>query len=285
MERSGDAGHVELSAVVMVFNERKTIARCLDALVAACDEVVVVDDVSTDGTWEYLQSRGDVRAVQHKHTTFAAQREYGKSLARGRWVLTMDADEYVSPALAAAIRQAIRRPDAPDGFYIWWRTPYPPSLVGASWSKHPRLVRTDRCRWVQTDNPHSPLDMTGLRMEVLSGAHMEHAPLPNLATALRKSINRSLIVATQERAVGRRTNGLKLFGSTLARFLKMYVRGGAWRHGTSGFIMACAAAFEAFAKQAFLYETPLQAAEQLQDGGPGSYPQGTRFASPRAEAP
>src|SRR5450755_3008271 len=92
---------VELSAVVMVYNERSTLGRCLDA-VAFCDEVVVVDDVSTDGTWEYLRTRSVV-AVQNRHTTFAAQREYGKSLAHGQWILTMDADEYVSAELALAI--------------------------------------------------------------------------------------------------------------------------------------------------------------------------------------
>lgn len=273
MEPSRPEGEVLLSAVVLVFNERRTLPRCLDALVALCDEVVVVDDVSTDGTWEYLQARTDVRAVQHRHTTFAAQREYGKALARGRWVLSMDGDEFVTPELARAIRGALGRPDAPDGFYLRRRNRVPATLEGHVWSKHPRLVRAARCVWQETDSPHSPLVVEGLRMEVLEGGFLEHEALPNLATALRKSINRSVIVAAQERARGRRSGVLRVVGSTVGRFLKMYLRQGAWRHGRDGFLVACAAAFEAFAKHAFLCEQP-QEAEALMDGGPGSYPKG-----------
>ena len=192
----------EISAVVMCFNEKRVIARCLDAL-AFCDEIVVVDDCSTDGTWELLQARAGVRSFQHRHTTFAAQRQYGKDRATGRWILTMDADEYVTPELAALIRAAIRRPDAPDVFEIRRNNPYPRTLRGAFWTKHPRLVRAEKCRWLVTDDPHSPLDLAGLRVEVLEGAHLEHEPLPDVATMLRKNVNRSLIVAALDRALER----------------------------------------------------------------------------------
>lgn len=266
----------ELSAVVMCFNEVSVIERCLDAL-SFCDEIVVVDDCSTDGTWELLKAREGIRAIQHRHTTFAAQRQLGKDAAHGRWILTMDADEYVTPELAASIRAAIARPDAPDGFYLRRRNPYPGTLRGHGWTAHPRLIRADRCRWQVTDNPHSPLETAGLRLETLSPGHLEHEPLPDLATMLRKSINRSLIVSAQERARGRRRGGLRLLASVLARFLKAWLGDGGWRFGADGLVISAAVAFEAYAKQAFLLETPRRAMEQLQDGGPGSYPQGTSF--------
>ncbi len=275
---SRTAGELQLSAVVMCFNEVRVLGRCLDAL-AFCDERVVVDDCSTDGTWELLEARADVRAIRHRHTTFAAQRQLGKDAALGRWILTMDADEYVTPELALAIRRAIARPDAPDGFHLLRRNPYPATLRGHGWTRHPRLIRAERCRWIVTDNPHSPLDLEGLRMETLEGGHLEHEPLPDLATMLRKSINRSLIMSTLDRARGRPAGGLRLVGSCLARFLKFYLREGAWRFGGSGLAMALAVAFEAYAKQAFLLETPLTGAEAQQDGGPGSFPAGVPFVS------
>ena len=268
----------ELSAVVMCFNEKRTIERCLDSL-SFCDEIVVVDDCSTDGTWELLQERKDVRAFQHRHTTFAAQRQYGKDRATGRWILTMDADEYVARALAEAIRAAIRRPDAPDVYEIRRRNPYPRTLRGAFWTKHPRLVRAEKCRWVVTDNPHSPLDTAGLRVEVLEGAFLEHEPLPDVATMLRKNVNRSLIVAALDKAGGRRGGMLPLLGSSLGRFLKYFFREGAWRYGADGLIFAAACGFEAFAKQAFLVERQEKPLESMQDGGPGSYPAGTTFVT------
>src|SRR4051794_36022313 len=99
----GNAARV--SAVVLCFNERERIEACVRAL-AFCDEIVVVDDASTDGTWELLQTL-PVRAIQHRHETFALQREYGNAAASGEWVLSIDADEVVTPELATAIRAAV----------------------------------------------------------------------------------------------------------------------------------------------------------------------------------
>ena len=262
----------------MCFNEKRVIGRCLEAL-AFCDEIVVVDDCSTDGTWELLQGWPKVKAIQHRHTTFAAQRQLGKDAAAGRWILTMDADEYVTDELASAIRSAISRKDAPDGFYLRRRNPYPRTLKGHFWTRHPRLIRADRCEWEVTDNPHSPLRLEGLRMETLQGAHLEHEPLPDLATMLRKSINRSLIMATLDRARGRPSGSLRMLASSFGRFAKFYFREGAWRFGIDGLSMAVAIGFEAWAKQAFLAEAPIDGVESLQDGGPGSYPSGTSFVT------
>ena len=270
---------VELSAVIMAFNEKRTLGRTIEHLRAFCDEIIVVDDVSTDGTWELLQAMEGVRSVQHRHTTFAAQREYGKSLAKGRWVLTMDADEYVTPALATAIRREISKSDAPDGFFLKWKTPWPPGLTGHTWSVHPRLVRADKCRWVVTDDPHSPLDLTGLSMRVLDEGHVDHEPIADLASALRKAINRSLIQASQARAAGRKGSVLKLLASSWARFMRVYFLEGAWRFGGDGIVWAGVQAFSPFSKYAFLLERPVTPAEALQDGGPGSYPKGSQFVT------
>jgi glycosyltransferase involved in cell wall biosynthesis len=275
---SNPSAEVELSAAIMVFNGRKTLERCLDAL-AFCDEICVVDDVSTDGTWEWLNARAEqdpkLRVFQHRHTTFGAQRQYVKDLTRGRWVLTIDADEYANPTLAEAIRTAIRRPDAPDGFYVRLCTPYPQGLQGARWSQHPRLVQRKKCHWAQDDSPHSPLKMEGLRFEVLSGGHMTHEPLEGMAQQLRKIINRNLIVAAQGAARGRRPGAWKIFSSALGRFFKAYVRQGGWRQGADGFVFACLDAFEGFTKYAFMRAHAPENATRAIDGGPGSYPDGT----------
>lgn len=269
---------IELSAVVMCFNERAVISSCLDAL-GFCDEIVVVDDCSTDGTWELLQLRPDVRAFQNRHTTFAAQREYGKARARGRWVLILDADETVTPELARAIRDTISRPDAADAYLLPWRNLYPETLTGDFFDEHLRLVRAEKCRWIPTDDPHSPLDLTGLRISRIRDGHVIHAAPPSVAFLLRKMVNRSLITSTQARAKGRSGGGWKLLGSTLARFVKLYVKRRAWRHGAAGVVMAGVWAFEAYTKHAFLLESPTVSPEALQDGGAGSYPPGTQFVT------
>jgi glycosyltransferase involved in cell wall biosynthesis len=281
---SAASGNCELSAVMIVYNGIRTVGRALDSL-RFCDEIVVLDDCSTDGTWEYLQTRKDLRLYQRRHTTMAGQREYVTSLARGRWILTIDSDEYVTPRLAETIREAISQTEAPDGFYLLWRNPYPPTLRGELWGKHPRLMRAGRARWVQSDHLHSPLDFAGIRMGLLTAGHVEHQPLPNLAAVLRKYINKSAIMATQERAHGVRGSGIRLLLSTFGRFLKFYFVYGGWRYGASGLAMSCSHAFEAFSKQAFLIEAPVAEPEELQDGGPGSFPSGVRFSAPKEPPP
>ncbi|MDF1565124.1 MAG: glycosyltransferase family 2 protein [Deltaproteobacteria bacterium] len=264
---------VELSAAIMVFNGVELIERCVESL-AFCDEIVVVDDMSTDGTWELLQ-RLPVKARQHAHTTFAAQRALARDLSCGRWVLTIDADETITPELATRIREAIARPDAPDGFELCHRMPYPRGMEGHVWSWRPRLVRREKCRWIDTDSPHSPLDEAGLDLRRLGGrgeGWMEHIPLPSLPEALRKSINRSIILAAQGRARGKQPGVLRLFAASLYRFLKTWLTTGAWRHGRAGVLVSCLPAFETFTKYAFLLAPPPADDQALQDGGPGSYP-------------
>src|SRR4051812_47996654 len=168
----------------------------------------------------------------------------------------MDADERVSPELREELLSAISGTDAPDGFYLRRKNPFPPPLTGFNWTRHPRLVRREKCRWQKTDSPHAPLDTSGLQLEPLRGAWLDHEPVKDLPTLFRKAINRSLIVAAQARAKGKRTNFLKLAFSPIARFLRFYFLDGAWAHGSSGVLMALAAGFEAFTKQAFMSETP-----------------------------
>lgn len=94
-----------LSAAVLVYNGVRTIERCVRSLVF-CDEILVVDDFSTDGTWELLQDL-PVRAVRHPHETFAKQRAFARDLSKGVWLLSMDADEVVSEELAEGILAAV----------------------------------------------------------------------------------------------------------------------------------------------------------------------------------
>ncbi len=99
-----------LSAIVITRNEAANIGPCLDSL-SFCDERIVVDDGSTDGTAELAQAKG-ARVVSNPFEGFGAQKGFALSQAAGEWVLSLDADERVTPELAAQIRKAIERGDA-----------------------------------------------------------------------------------------------------------------------------------------------------------------------------
>lgn len=102
-----------LSAIVITKNEAAKIGECLDSL-AFCDERIVVDSGSGDETVALAQAKG-ARVLTHDWQGFGAQKNFALAQATGDWVLSLDADERVTPALAAQIRQAVEAGQA-DGY-------------------------------------------------------------------------------------------------------------------------------------------------------------------------
>src|SRR6478736_3812068 len=99
-----------LSAIVITRNEAANIGACLDSL-AFCDERIVVDCGSTDSTVDIAREKG-ARVEFHEWRGFGPQKSHALALVAGTWVLSIDADERVTPELAAAIRAAIAAGDA-----------------------------------------------------------------------------------------------------------------------------------------------------------------------------
>src|ERR1700730_17012353 len=104
-----------LSAIIIAKNEARNIGACLDTL-AFCDERIVVDGDSDDGTPEIARAKG-ARVTAAAWPGFGAQKNFALSLAGGDWVLSIDADERVTPALAQAIESAMGRPGT-DGYEV-----------------------------------------------------------------------------------------------------------------------------------------------------------------------
>ncbi len=106
----------QLSAIVITKNEAANIGDYLDCL-AFCDERIVVDCGSTDATVEIARQKG-ARVEYHEWCGDGPQRNHAPSLATGTWVVNLDADERVTPELAAAIKAAIA-----DGSVDAWEFP------------------------------------------------------------------------------------------------------------------------------------------------------------------
>lgn len=94
-----------LSVIVITRNESANIGDCLRS-VAFADEWVVVDSGSTDDTLAQARALG-ARVVETDWPGFGPQKQRALDLATGDWVLSIDADERVTPELAAEIREAI----------------------------------------------------------------------------------------------------------------------------------------------------------------------------------
>lgn len=108
---------VELAAVVLTKNEERHIGDCLDSL-AWADERVVFDDFSSDRTVEIAEAHR-ARVIEHALESFAAQRDAALAAVDAEWILFLDADERVTPALANEVRRVIRY-GADQARAGWW---------------------------------------------------------------------------------------------------------------------------------------------------------------------
>lgn len=97
---------VMISAVILTKNEEDNIEDCIKSL-RFCDEVVVIDDESSDSTIKLAESLGAIVYEHPLDNDFAAQHNYGAQKAKNKWILSIDADERVSRDLAIEITQIV----------------------------------------------------------------------------------------------------------------------------------------------------------------------------------
>ena len=113
---------MKISACLIVCNEEKNLPRCLASIVPVVDEIVVIDSGSTDSTVALAQSFG-ARVITQSWLGYVGQKNFALDQASHPWVLSIDADEELSPEFAAAITRlrqdpAADAPGAPNGYTV-----------------------------------------------------------------------------------------------------------------------------------------------------------------------
>ncbi len=98
---------MKLSVCLATYNEEATIGRCLAAVKGIADEIIVVDGSSTDNTVEIAKKNSAKVIVADNHPIFHINKQKAMDGAKGEWILQLDADEVVSPALASEIKEVI----------------------------------------------------------------------------------------------------------------------------------------------------------------------------------
>ena len=93
----------DLSVVIITYNEEENIARCIDSVLTIADDIVVVDSFSTDRTKEIVLSKG-VRFVEHRFEGHIQQKNWAITQAKFPFILSLDADEELSPTLIRSIK-------------------------------------------------------------------------------------------------------------------------------------------------------------------------------------
>jgi len=92
-----------ISAIIITKDEEKNIAHCLDSLVRIADEIIVIDSFSTDATEKICTSYDKVEFCTSEWKGYSETKNYGNSLAKGKYILSIDADEVVSEELLQSL--------------------------------------------------------------------------------------------------------------------------------------------------------------------------------------
>ncbi len=247
---------VRLSATVIAQDEELRIGDCLASL-GFCDEVVVVDGGSRDRTRAIALQTG-ARVVGRPFDDFAQQHAFANANTRGRWILSLDADERVSPSLAQEIRAVVDRTDdaaSHAAFELPFQNHFRgiPLRHGGLWpDRHVRLYRRDRCRADPSRAVHEKLLVDGTVGRLV--APVLHFGWTSLAQALQKNERYADAAARALHARGTRGSWLRMIGKPMWRFLRGSLLQLGFLDGRAGALVALVRAHEAFARESRLWE-------------------------------
>ncbi|CAN5854306.1 glycosyltransferase family 2 protein [soil metagenome] len=239
---------IQLSVVIITFNEERNIARCLDAVHEIADDVVVIDSFSTDKTESICREKG-ARFIQHKFEGHIEQKNYAITQAKFPYVLSLDADEAPDEKLIASIKK-VKMDWKADGYEMSRLTNY-----CGKWIKHCgwypdvklRLWDSRKGKWGGI-NPHDKYEMNAdARI-----AHIEGDILHYSFYTIDQHYNQveyfTTISAKAMFAQGKRSSAIKLIIKPFAKFLKDYIFKLGILDGYYGFVISRISAFATYQK-------------------------------------
>jgi glycosyltransferase involved in cell wall biosynthesis len=245
-------GMVQLSVVIITFNEESQIGRCLDSVKEVADEIIVVDSFSKDRTREICESRG-VRFFEHHFEGYSAQKNYANSLASFGFILSLDADEALSDELIASIRK--EKADFAFDAYLMNR------MVNycGTWIRHGawypdrkiRIFSKQKAYW-EGQHVHETIQLgSGSRIGQLKG-DIHHYSYTSLEGHIAQFDKFTSISAAELYSKGRKASFLKLYLSPVMSFIKgFFIRLG-FLDGHYGILICFVNAFATYMKYAKL---------------------------------
>ena len=239
-----------LSVIIITKNEAKHIVACLES-VAFADEFIVVDSGSTDNTVELAREFGARVEITTDWPGFGPQKNRALDLATGDWILSIDADERVTPELALAIQAAIAAPQA-DAYDIPRLSEFCGRFIRHSgwWPDYVlRLFKRGTARFTDAA-VHERVVSQGSVLKLKS--HFEHYPYPNLDALINKINRYSSDAAAMMYARGKRATIFSAMGHGFWTFVRIYLIRRGFLDGRHGLVLAVTAAAGSFFRYAKL---------------------------------
>ncbi len=244
---------MEISAVIITFNEEKRLEPALKSLAGLVSEIIVVDSFSTDNTVR-LAKKYTNKVFQRKWTDYSDQKNYANTRASFPWILSLDADERISPELREEILEVKKEEPECDGFLIPRQVYY----LG-KWIRHSgwypdrklRLFRKDRARW-EGEFVHERLVIEG-KIQKLNGS-IHHFTYRNISEHLDRINKFSELGAQKLYAKRKKCRWHHLVFMPFLRFMKSFFWRAGFLDGYPGFIVSVLNGYSIFLRYAKLRE-------------------------------
>ena len=241
-----------ISGSITTLNEERHIADCIRSLQQVCDEVIVVDSLSTDRTVEIAKACG-ARVISQEYLGDGPQKNVSRSHVKNDWILSLDADERLDDDAVATIRGLdLTRPT--HHAYGFRKKNY----IGDRWVRcaglwpafRGRLYHKQHVRWDDRKG-HTKLDAK--KVGLLPG-HMLHYAYADYGEYLNKIFRYSRRGARLLHEGGKRTSAVGAVAHGAFTFFKNYFLRRGWMGGLDGLVVSVISAVGSFMKYAQLRE-------------------------------
>lgn len=243
---------MSISAVIITRNEAANVRRCLDS-VKWVDEIVIVDSQSTDNTLEIAAEYG-AKIYSPPWRGFGPAKKAGVDKATGDWILSIDADEEVTPELAEEIGNIINSNPAKAGYFIRRKT----NFLGR-WILHCGWYPDYVLRLFQKKAGNFDEAVVHEKVHIDGEAgylkhELKHYSFPSLEHYLEKSNLYTSLGAQEAHRKGDRANWFDVVIKPPVSFIRHYVLKQGFRDGLEGFVVSALSAVAVMVKYVKLRE-------------------------------
>ena len=250
---------MKISAVILAKNEERHIKKTLESI-SFCDEVILIDNGSTDRTVEIVEKSGAIIYGNHLKEDFAALRNFGLEKAVGEWVLFVDADEEVTEELRKEIEEVVRHEikgkRKVNAYYIkrrdffWGRELRYGEVKKARDTGIIRLVKKNSGRF---EGKVHEVFVTKGKTNTLE-SFLNHYPHQTVSEFLERVNYYSTIRAKELLSNHHKSHLREIIGFPLGKFILTYFFKFGFADGAAGFAYAFFMAFHSFLVRVKLYQ-------------------------------
>ncbi|MDR0971892.1 MAG: glycosyltransferase family 2 protein [Bacteroidales bacterium] len=247
---------MNISAVVITFNEERNIERCILSLRDVCEEILVADSLSTDKTKEICLNYG-VKFLEHPFEGYVKQKNWALNQAKYDWILSLDADEALSEELKNSILKVKTLDNLSDSYMFNRLTNY----CNLRWIKHSgwypdrkvRLFRKDSGKWEGISLHEKFQIKEGKKLEWLKG-DLLHYTCNTLAEHIEQ-VNKFSTIASEELFLkGKKVGIVSIYIKSSWKFIRDYFFNMGFLDGMQGYWICKIGAFSTFLKYSKLKE-------------------------------